>query len=262
MTCETILGYDMGVRAAALAMTPGTGDSFTLRAQDANAGMYLISMHASMSVASGVYIRSPRMHDNVTDLQFLIPAYTGFQPCFMGLRQPLVPQDNLSVVRLAGGAAAVPDLLAFTIYYENLVGAAGNLFTWDSIKDSIKNLTTVTVTAGAPATGQWTSSGAINVTQDLLKANTNYAILAAHSIPGACIVAVSGPCTGNVRLGIPTRNLGYDLGSRYLVDLSRISGLATIPVMKSADKGATLVYLADPTLSVTSATLLLAELTG
>jgi hypothetical protein len=69
-----------------------------------------------------------------------------------------------------------------------------------------------------------------------------------------------GPCTGNVRFGIPCDNANHINNSRYCVDLSIMSGLATIPIMSSSDKANTFVGCADPTAAVSGGTIFLAEL--
>ena len=68
MTAETILAIGAGVRAAPAPLAPGTGDSFTLRSQDVNKGLYLVDINISFAVASNVLIRSARMHDNVNGI--------------------------------------------------------------------------------------------------------------------------------------------------------------------------------------------------
>ena len=172
----------------------------------------------------------------------------------------MVPQDNLAIIGGIGGGAATFDEALFTFWYEDLVGAPGNLLGFDYIKSNIKNLLTVPVAVTPSILGDWSIGAAINSTTDLLKANTNYAVLGALGDLGLGCIAISGPCTGNVRLGIPY-NAGFVLdNANYFLDVASKTGLPFIPVFDSADKGGTFISVVDNTASITTAFILLAEL--
>jgi hypothetical protein len=260
MTIETILGTTTGVRAAPTAMVAGAGQSFTLRDQASGSKCRLLDIFAQFAVISTVSIRSPRMHDNVRGIFFPTIASAGGECLLNGIAQPLMPQDNIQVVAGIGGGAATFDNVAFSVFYENLVGAEGDLREFDAIKDLIKNIMVCNVLPTIPATSDWSPGVAINSTIDLFKANTNYAILGFSSSTSFGMAAVSGPCTGNVLYGHLVDNAGpLDL-SHYFAKQSRDLGLATIPIMKSADKNGTFIYLADSVVAATDCNVILAEL--
>lgn len=260
MTAESILCIGAGVRAAAAPLVPGTGDSFTLRSQDLNKQLKLVDIINNFTVASTVLIRSARMHDNVVNIEIPCPAAAGPQSDLRYLSQNCIPQDNFTVIAGIGGGAATFDNVLYTFFYEDLVGATGNFYTWESIKGNIKNILTVPVALTPSAVGDWSTGAAINSTNDLLKANTNYAILGGYSDALTAVLAVSGPCTGNLKIAFPTRDAEHHLGSCYMADMSVRTGLPFIPVMKSADKGGTFCFTADPAAAITVGYYLLAEL--
>lgn len=260
MTAETILATTIGVRAAPGPMTAGAGQSFTLRDQDPNSKLLLLDFIVDVSVASTFSVRSPRMHDNVRGIQFEIGVLAQPEIKIKGLTQPLFPQDNLQFVAGIGGGAATYDNVALTVFYENLIGATGDLRTWDSIKDRVKNLMVASCAPVVPATSDWSPGVSINSTIDLFKANTDYAILGATSGSGGGMFAVSGPCTGNVLYGHPVNWAERDWDSQWFKSNSIMTGLPLIPVMKSADKAGTFVYLADPNATVASVDIIIAEL--
>jgi hypothetical protein len=260
MTAESILAIGVGVRAAAAPLVPGTGDSFTLRSQDMSKQLKLVDIITNFTVASTVLIRSARMHDNVVNIEVPCPAAAGPQSALRYVQQNCIPQDNFTVIAGIGGGAATFDNALFTFFYEDLVGAAGNLYTWDSIKQNIKNILTVPTALTPSAVGDWSTGAAINSTNDLLKANTNYAILGGYGNALSACIGISGPCTGNLKIAWPTRDEEHHLGSCYLADMSVRTGLPFIPVMKSADKGGTFCFTADPAAAITVGYFLLAEL--
>jgi hypothetical protein len=262
MTIETILGTTTGVRAAAAPMTAGAGQSFILRDQSPGSKCRLLDVFSQFAVASTVSIRSPRMHDNVRGIFFPTSAAAQGQYLLNGIAQPMMPQDNIQVVAGIGGGVATFDNVAFSIFYENLIGAEGDLREFDSIKDLIKNIMVCNVLPTIPATGDWSPGIAINSTIDLFKANTNYAILGFSSSTSFGMAAVSGPCTGNVLCGhLLDVDCNLDI-THYFAKQSRDLGLATIPIMKSADKNGTFIYLADASVAATDCDVILAELGG
>ena len=262
MTIETILAIGAGVRAAPGNLLPGSGDSFTLRAPVSGSDIYLVDVLLDIANASNFELRSPRMHDNVSGLRFDIFTPTVCFSALRGIKQPMFGQDNLQFIGGIGGGAATYDLMAASIYYESLIGSPGNFYHWDNIMNSIKNLLTIKIVPVGSFTGDWDAGVALNSTNDLLKANTNYAILGALCVGTAGIVGFQGQFTGNVRLGVPIYSSSVSFNSSYLVDLSRNSGLATIPVFSSADKAGVFVYTASQSGITNSIDILCAELEG
>jgi hypothetical protein len=260
MTAETILAIGAGVRAAPSALLPGTGDSFTLRSQDANKKLYLVDFIPSFAVASNVLIKSARMHDNVNGINLFAGAGSPTLPNLRYMLQPMIQQDNFQIIGGIGGGAATFDNALATFWYEDLIGAPGNLQSYDYVNSRVKNLLTVPVGVAGSVLGDWSAGAALNSTVDLLKANTNYAVLGAMGNADFGSIAISGPCTGNVKLAAPyMAGVPYD-GNSYFVDVAHKTGLPFIPVLNSADKGGTFIFVSDISAAITVAYILLAEL--
>ena len=260
MTAETILAIGIGVRAAPAPFVPGTGQSFTLRSQDPNSGLYLVDIGTNFSVVSDFRIHSPRMHDNVLGIHIHVPN-TGYMATYGQFsKQSLVQQDNIQIIGGIGGGAATFDNVFMTVFYENLIGASGDLRHASDVLPNIKNLLTVNVAPVPSALGDWSAPVAINALDDLFKANTNYAILGPVGCDTNVMIGVQGPCTGNVIYGMPFIGDAYALSSSYNIRTSQALNLPLIPVFTSNDKGATFVYVADPAAAFTLGGLLLAEL--
>jgi hypothetical protein len=260
MTSETILAIGLGVRAAPTPFVPGMGQSFTLRSQDPNAKCSLLNVFSSFANPSGFSIRSPRMHDNVRGIAYSSSGNLFTAMGIDGIQQPMVQQDNIQVVGDIGGNAAAWDSVWFTIYYENLIGASGNFYKYDDIKNRIKNLLTVPITVVPSAVGDWAPFVTINSSIDLFKANTDYAILGVESNSYDGMIGIQGPCTGNVIFGIPAVEDARNYNPNFCVQESIMTGLPTIPVMQSADKAATFVTISSAAVAFPSAIITLAEL--
>lgn len=262
MTIETIVGVGVGVRAAPTDFVAVAGQSLTLRNQDINSKAYLISVYHGFNTASLFTIHSPRLHDNVFCLGFDAPIFIEGAVDLDRVLQSVIPQDIITITGGIGGFAVIGDIVALTIYYESLVGMAANLFDWPSVRSRIKNIITVPFISFPVATGQWSPNVAINAIINLFKANTDYAILGSLNSFGSGIIAINGPCTGNVRQGMPQLLDSNIIGPRYFADISDSLDLATIPVMNSADRDATFVCTCSHLADLTSGNLVLAELKG
>lgn len=255
---ELVIGRATNPGATLTAVTPGSGDSFTVKAVSGGA-IWLENMWAQEGSAGIVRVRSPRLHDNVQGIRFRVPASVIRALLADNVRQKLYSQDNLTV-EIAGGAAEV-DALALMVHYEDLGGVDGRLATYDQVAPRIQNILTQEVACTTSATaGDWPAGSALNATFDLLKANTDYAILG-YEVDAACLaVTVRGPDTGNVRTGGPGPTEPLETRD-WFVSLANAIGAPAVPVVNSANKGATVVSVASTAASATvNVNLVIAEL--
>lgn len=247
--------------AAFTAVTVNTGDSLQIPSFDRGAPAWLENAWAQEGTPGILRIRSPKLHDNVQGIRLIVPE-TAAKPLFGDmLDQPVVSLDVLTVELTGGGAET--DVAVLMFYIENMDGADQRLATWDQIKPRIKNVLTNEVAIAAPATiGNWSGGTAINTTFDQLKADTAYAVLG-YVVGTACsAIAFSGPDTSQLKMGGPgTTDPKYTRD--WFVQQSIAGQRPHIPIIKSANKGATLVYsLSNAAPAVINAGLILAELTG
>lgn len=227
--------------ASFTAVTVATGDSLQVQNFPDGASASLLNMWGLGATAGIVRVHSPKLHDNVQGIRAKFLAATPQPLLPNGPMQPLFSQDTLTVeIQDAGTETDMATLLA---YYSNLPGADAQLFDWSSIAPRVRNLLTVeqALTTGGTA-GDYGGSAAINATFDLLKGNTYYAVLGYLSDTSVCTVGLRGPDTGNVRLGGPGSSTRIET-RRWFVTLSEHTGLPLIPVINSANKGATLADL-------------------
>lgn len=258
---EVITGRATNPGAGPVALTPGSGDTFAVRNFDSSAYAYLEDIWGQSASAGFVRVRSPRLHDNVQGIRVRQIAANTRSLLGDESRQNLYAQDNLIIE--AGGGAAETDMYAFLLQYSDIPGLDAQLATWDQVSARLVNLLTIEVATATSATaGDWPAGTAINATNDLLKANTFYAILGYIQDVATCVTALRGPDTGNVRIGGPGTTEALETRSQF-VDNSQRLGIPGIPIINSANKQATLVYTAGPAVSANvNVDLIACELSG
>jgi hypothetical protein len=224
----------------------------------------LLNFWVDAQVAGSVRIRSPKLHDNTdgirsrTRLNCLEPLMP------WGVPQKLVPQDT-EIVDLAGSAVAGDiESVVQMIYYADLPGQSARLITPDQLKAKMKNFfgNRLAITVGS--TAAYTGARAINADVDLLKANTDYAVLGMTSDLRVSAICLRGPDTGNLRVSVPGAAdvLGaMGRGGSFFRALATAYGLPLIPIINSANKGATQIdVVGDENGGTSNVTLWLAEL--
>jgi hypothetical protein len=226
---------------AFVGLTPNTGNTFTIRNAPFSAPILLIDLWSKSNVAGEIRLRSPRIHDNVkgihhptiaTEVQTYLPER---------FKQPLVPQDLFIFEMTGSGVAGNIELGAFLVYYTDLPGVSAHLISEEELMSRMVNLLTVKTVHAVGVTGNYSGEVAINSTDDLLMANTDYAVLGA-SVTATCLcVGLRGPDTGNIRVAIPGSSTDRHYLRHWFLRLARRFSLPMIPVFNSANKAGTLV---------------------
>jgi hypothetical protein len=249
--------------AAFAAGTYNSGDSGAVRNAAQGSNIQLIEAWQNNNAAGFGRIRSPRLHDNVSGIHFVVPASQPQPVLGRPFNQKLYSQDVL-INELEGSAVGGQiEVQAMLIYYEDLPGCSGVFIDNAFLLDRMVNIVTVQTTQAFGATGDYTGQTAINATDDQLKANTWYAILG-HIVSGRCaLVGVRGPDTGQIRFGCPGDVANPLLTRSWYQDLSFRYGMPLIPCINAANKGATFVDgVQDQAAGAVTTTTILAELGG
>lgn len=255
---EVISGYVHSVSSTLTALTMATGDSATVRAFNPASSARLLGIGRQGATAGIVRVRSPLFHDNVKGIHFAVSETPSWALLPPEIAQPLHPQDNL--ILEGNGESSGYDTHTFLLEYDDLPGAAARLASEGDIVGNYKSTVTVEVaTTSASTPASWTDT-VITTTDDLLHANTDYAVLGYTVDTAIAGVAIKGVDTSNLRVGATGKVFG-GLTDRFFLDLSRFTGRPCIPVFNSANKASTYVSTIDSGASTTSnITLVLAEL--
>jgi hypothetical protein len=238
---ELIGGLVTAAGAVPVAAASLAGNTWTIRGTDAAKRAYILAAWAVNQVAGIAILRSPRMHDNVQGIRFRSPIARYCPVIMPSLGQPLYTQDQITA--LLSGSAVAGDIehLFCLIRYDDLPGAQARLLSWDEVKGKMKNIVTNENTIITGATGQYTGQIALNANFDLLKANTDYALLG-YTLNAPCAaVRIQGVDFGNLGVGGPGDAANITFVHRWFIELSIQSGLPCIPVFNSANKAGILV---------------------
>jgi hypothetical protein len=245
-------GYATNPGSTITALTPSPNDSFVVKSFAPSANAYLEQLIRGGGEQGIIRVRSPLMHDYVQGIRFSCPI--GVAGNLLGeiVNQPLYTQDTL-VVEVTGGASAT-DIGVIGIYYTDLGGASARLAMPGDISGRVRNIVGMEVDVTSSASiGTWTDT-VITATEDVLHANTDYAVLGYTCNAPITAVALRGPDTSNLRVG--GHGIGFpELTHDYFVRMSDLTGLPHIPVINSANKGGTYLscvhYAASTAIGVT-----------
>lgn len=221
---------------ASAAGTMLIGDPAAVRNFQSTDRAYIMELFRQGATEGLVAARSPLLHDAVRGVQFT-PSET---PSALLLprrgNQPVKAQDTIQY--FIGGGGAEVDLGGSQIWYSNLPGIAARLHMWGDLDPLIVNIEVVEVDFNTNATaGQWADT-VITTTQNLLKANTDYAVLGGIVDVAVCMFGIKGPDTGNLRICMPGV-VRSEVTSEYFARFSDDNGIPYIPVINSANQGST-----------------------
>lgn len=240
---DTIASYQGTSGSTLAAGTMATGDPSSIRNFNPPAFARIVSaMYDDVTTPLAWRVRSPLLHDNVQGIRFNPGAAAPSELYPVGFGQPLEAQDTLTI-ELSTAATTGKALGALGIYYSDLPGAAGRLYSSSDIAPLIEQIKPIYVAigSGANTAGAWYDL-VITTSENLLKANRDYAILGMSFDQAVAALAVKGPDTANLRCAVPggTNN---PQGADYFARLSDRHGLPLIPVINAANSGSTYISL-------------------
>lgn len=265
MPLELVTGFATAPDTAAyVGATFAVGNSGTIRSPQGGGDVMLLQAWMDLQGKSGdggFRLRSPSLHDNVQGLRFDCVASEVDPVMPWGIGQRLKSQDTLALEIEGSATAGDIETVCLLVYYADSPGGSAKFATWEEIKPQIKNLVTINNTLALGTAGGYSGSEAINAEQDLLKADTYYALLGyTVDVECACI-GWTGTDTGNLRVGGPGNELDHNVTVEWFKRLSQEFQLPCIPVFNSANKSAIAIDGAqDENGADTNVTQMLAEL--
>jgi hypothetical protein len=180
-----------------------------------------------------------------------------------GVPQRLWPQDVLAVDLAGSAVAGDVESVCQLHYYEDLPGISARMISPDDLARRILHVVGVRNTVTAVAGPGYSGAEAVNAEVDLLKANTDYALLGYAVTVECCSVCWRGPDTGNLRVSGPGDPALWRVTRDWFLRLSTAFKLPLIPVINSANKGGTLIdVVQDENAAAVPCTTYFAELTA
>ena len=234
-----------------------SGDTLTVRAFNAPATAYLEEILYDASTVNAVRVRSPMFHDNTQGIRFtpgVTPVRYQFAP---QAPQQLVSADTL-IAEVNDVTASAVYVAALRIYYTDLIGGAARLKNPGDVIGNVKSIKPVLVTITTPTAHVWTDT-AINTTENLLHANTDYAVLGYEVDSATHLVAIKGQETSNLRVGASGQTNLYQTADTF-VRLSDFHQTPHIPVFNSQNASNVFVSVYPRVNTTLNVTVILAEM--
>lgn len=249
-----------GADAAFTASTITPGDSFTIRNFPLTSRAHLLDIFGMFSTAGAQYrVRSPLMHDNVQGIR-VIPGETPIRYSLPKEADQMLRSGDVLTVEQISNAANEVCAGGLLVLYEDMPGVQARLKMWGDIAGIIRNIKPVLVAIAPNATaGSWLDT-ALNATEDLLKANTDYALLGFTVDNPACMIGIKGPETGNLRICGPGDVRTINVQS-FFVDMSNKHQMPFIPIINGSNKAVTFMSMQSRlTATTVNVQMILAEL--
>ena len=237
LAVDTVGFHKTAAAVAGSTATVSSGDSFTIKSFTAPSTAKLVGLyrHDETGAEGFVQLVSTRFANSTTGVKArsknspsvdLLPQY-GMQNLYSG--------DDLTVKLSSSATATKTTFGAFQVYYSNLEGLAARLHNWADIEGNIANLFTQTVAVDVTVAGTWVTVLAKN-TDDLMNADTTYALLGYNTDIAYGVVGLKSQETGNLRICGPGCTTSADT-SWYYVSKSVALGMPFIPVVQSNNRG-------------------------
>lgn len=238
---ELLTGFVTAPSTTITALGMAAGNSNTIRNTELEADIRLVSLWADNQGAGLAQVRSPRMHDNVRGLTIDVVA-SELEPLSPhGAFQKLFAQDQLTLGLSGSATAGDIETMCMLIYYDSLPGAEARLIDYEELMARAVNIIGIDNTLSLGTAGGYSGEEAINAESDLMRANTDYALIGYQVSAECACVRWRGVDTGNLGVGGPGHAERKQLTAAWFADLSKRFGKPLIPVFNSANKAGILL---------------------
>lgn len=190
--------------------------------------------------AGMIRITAPELHDPTNGI-LLYPTASVVVPLRDGFADIVPPQTTLAIAMQGSGTGGDIENGVLQAVYEDAPFGVPTFLTraeldfWGEKEVDIVN----TISTGTA--GDWSGSEAINAEVDVFKANRHYALVGADTQVECAGIRYVGPDTGNLGVVVPGDPDAKQETRSYFIRLSERLGMPTIPVINSANKGATFI---------------------
>jgi hypothetical protein len=203
-----------------------------------------------------VELRSPLFHDNVRGLHYITAETPTVLLMPQQVGQPARSADTLTITLAGGGAETDAGFMG--VYYSDLPGAAAKLQSWANLSPLVQNIKPVEVDFTTTALGLWLDT-VITTTENLLKADTWYALLGYITDVPVNAIGIKCPETANLRICGPGATSTFRTDEYFLLMDAR-HGRPYIPTFSANNRAAIFVSASAVAAAATKCTLILAEL--
>jgi len=260
MHIELITATATAPGASGAAASAVSGDSLTVKNGILSKGVNICALWSTQQTAGFNQILFPSAHDTTRGYRASAPV--GVNPFIlpMGVCMEVQPQELMSWTIAGSATAGDVEQMSAIMHYGELPGVSQRLMTAEEVLRKVKKWTTIEQSITSSAGPGYSGAVLINNASDLLRANTDYAVVGISCRTQVHAVTLVGPDTGNVRVGVPC-TLRQELQSSFFMLMSRATGKPFVPIINSGNKSSTFMGVAtDENAGTFVATLFLAEI--
>lgn len=235
----TVPGAAPGTAMAAVA-----GDSLQIRNGAKSSLIACLAMWTFGQVTNGTtQLVWPSGHDLVRGFRYRNIVQQPDNKIPWGAPLRFRAQDPLTITEVGSAVAGDVETAHMLMFYEDLPGVDAHMINMATLrKRGIANLTVEdTVTATVAST--YSGPRALNAASDLLKADTEYAVLGGVTGALGGALTLRGVDTGNLRCSIPCLSGDSNWTSNFFGMLSEANDLPCIPVINSANRAGIFIEL-------------------
>lgn len=238
---ELITGFVTAPSTTLTAWTMAAGNSLQIRNCDLTKKVELLQMWGDWQTAGYLGVRSPKLHDNVRGIRIFGTASDVVPLLPFGRPQALSPQDILIAEQSGSATAGDIETGCLLLYYEDLPGVNARFIGYDEVMRRGVNIESIENTLALGTAGGYSGQEAINAEQDLMKANTDYALVGYVVSAECAAIRWQGADIGNLGIGGPGNETLRHVTSNWFIRLTQAYGRPLIPVFNSANKQGILI---------------------
>ena len=147
------------------------------------------------------------------------------------------PQDALIIAQTGSATGGDVETCHLLNFYVDLPGVEANLINVAELyRRGVQSLTTTAAAITPTVSAAYTGLQTIIAEADLLKPDSEYAIVGGVAAANMGCIAIQGVDFGNLRVGFPALSQDSQSTKDFFFDLSFWSQLPTIPVFNSANR--------------------------
>ena len=222
--------------AVGVAMAPVTGDSANVRNAALGSVARIVAIWSKAQAVGFTQVTFPSGNDQTRNIRYRNVANTPINMFERGGYTLVQPQETLALTQAGSAVAGDVELAHMLIQYDDLPGVASRLIDVAELEGRFVRKVTVEDTITATAGAAYSGARALNAASDLLRANTDYAVIGASiGITGGALT-LRGVDTGNLRVGVPCQALANPIGVNWFKELAEWFGSPMIPQFNSANK--------------------------
>lgn len=225
-----------GAAAAAV-----TGDSLAMRNAVPGTKAELVQLWAKNQSAGWTGLYGQSWNDTSRGIQAINSTANPTPLLAFPSLQPVQAQEQL-VATIAGSATAGDfEFGTMLLWYENVPGLNGRYITTADMIAKAVRAVTVRLVITTTNSGTYSGAVALNSSTDLLRPNTDYALVGACMNVTCAAVGVRAPDWSNVRAGIPGHNAKQEITGNWFQYLSDRLNRPFIPVFNNGNKASILI---------------------